>query len=203
MRILLGKIRIKNKDDSSKIVNTNPTATDATFEGRSLVFKCPTCKGTNRIALSDIKPMIGVFVLCETCKNVSHVPSEYSTTPKPTGLEITGSLPVSISKFGDWYFSHPLIDVLIKAGQSNLLADYGLWAFCANCYHQYEKTVLPSFPIMHGVGSGLYLTRTAESTQDMNALLSGHCPSCSHDILLVIVAKIPEYVRNAIGNVKG
>jgi hypothetical protein len=167
------------------------------------MFKCPTCPNAIQVALSEIKPIIGVNVLCQNCRNVAHVPSGYRTTPNPEGLKITGSVQVSIAKFGDWYFSHQLIESLIKTGQSDLLADYGLYGFCAKCYHQYQNTVLVYLPIAQRSGSFLFSTKTPESANDMNALRSGHCPSCGHDSLLVIATEIPDYVRTAIRNAKG
>lgn len=61
----------------------NPFSTDAVFEAGKLEFKCPICQGAMRIALSEIKPIIGIHLLCESCKNVAHVPGGYRTTPTP------------------------------------------------------------------------------------------------------------------------
>jgi hypothetical protein len=194
--------RSKNGYGKGEQPYANPYTTNAVFETGKLVFECPNCRNLTRIALSEIKPIIGVNVLCENCKNVAHVPSGYRTTPNPADLKITGSVPVTIAKFGDWYFSHPLIESLINTGQSDLLFDYGLYGFCAKCYHQYQNTILGSLPIAQRSGGFFFSARTTESANDMNALRSGHCPSCGHDSLLVIAAEIPEYVRIAIHNAK-
>jgi len=176
----------------------NPFSTEAAFEAEDLVFKCPTCHATMRVALTMIKQITGVNVICDKCKNVAHVPGGYKTNPKPVGLKITGSVRVAIAKFGDWYYSHPVINSLIKARQSDLLSDYGLWGFCGGCYHEYQRTVLYILPFVQGSGGVSFGARTPESAKDFNSLASGHCPSCGNDSLIVIVAEIPDYVRSAI-----
>lgn len=176
----------------------NPFSIDALFEAGELVFKCPTCPHAISVALDQIDQIIGANVVCSDCKNVAHVPGAYRTDPKPVGLKITGGVSVTINKFGDWYFSHPLIDSLIKAGQADFLYDYGLWAYCAGCYHQYPATVLTFLPIAQRSGGLVFTAQTPESAKDMESLISGHCPSCGNNSLIVIVADIPNYVRSAI-----
>lgn len=188
---------------SIKMHAPNPFSIDAAFQEGNLIFKCPTCQSKMGVALSGIKPVIGINVLCDNCKNVAHVPGDYGAKPKPAGLKITGSVRVAISEFKDWYYSHPLVDSLIKSGQSDLLNDYGLWGFCANCYHRYQRTVLNIFPLAQSATGFFWGARTPESAKDFNSLNSGRCPSCGHNSLIVIVAEIPNHVRRAILSQRG
>jgi hypothetical protein len=194
---------IKNSPKSSSLNNTNPYCTETVFKAGKLAFKCPSCQNEMNLNPNSIAPIVGSFLKCQKCKNIVHVPSGYQTSNSPVGLKITGSVQVSITKFGDWYFEHPLITSLIEEGNSDLLVDYGLWGFCAKCNHQYKTTNLSSLPIAQRAGGLVYSARTPESANEMNSLLSGHCPSCGNDYLLVIAAEIPDYVRAAIHDAKG
>jgi hypothetical protein len=182
----------------STAATVNPFTTDVVIKSGILLFKCPTCPNTTSVTLQQIDPIIGVSVACSSCKNISHVPGIYKTEPKPPGMKITGSVRVPIAKFADLYFEHPLIQSLINSGQSDLLFDYGLWAFCGACYHQFPATVLWAFSMAHRTGGFVFNARTPDSAIDMNALRDGHCSHCQHKNLIVVVTEIPDYVRNVI-----
>lgn len=185
------------------MTTVNPFTTDSVLKAGKILFKCPTCPNTVSVTLQQIDPIIGVNVICSGCKNISHVPGGYKAEPKPPGMRITGSVRVPIAKFSDWYFEHPVISSLIKSGQSDLLHDHGLWAFCGVCYHQFPATVLCSFSIawsaaQRGAGGYMFFANTPDSAKDMDALRSGHCSHCKHNNLIVIATEIPDYVRNVI-----
>jgi hypothetical protein len=188
---------LPNNTQNSQITSAN------FFSNGKLVFKCPNCGLDMSVKALEIAPVAGSFVLCKNCKNIAHVPSGYQTDANPVDLKITGSVQVPMSKFADWYFENPLIVSLIESGLSDFLTDYGLWAFCSKCYHQYKSTVLVSLPISQRAGGFFFNANSAESADDMNSLRSGHCPSCGNDYLLVIAAEIPDYVRGAIHDAKG
>ena len=182
----------------SAIGMNNPFTSDAVVKGEMIQFKCPTCPNTVSVALQQIDLIIGVSVLCPRCKNVAHVPGVYKTTPSSPGMKISGSVRVPISQFSDWFYAHPYITALIKSGQSELLYDYGLWGFCAACYHQFPATVLWSVSIAQRAGGFVFGAQTPESARDMNALIAGHCSHCQHRELIVVAAEIPDYVRDVI-----
>lgn len=182
----------------------NPFATEAFFdiESEELVFKCPSCSSAVRTSLNQIDPLVGVHVACPGCRNIAHVLGSYkvkleSVPSKITG-KITGGVSVAIAHFSEWYFGHPQVDSLIKAGQSDLLIDYGLWAFCAGCYHQYTATALIPFILTQRARGLVFMARTPESAKDMQSLTSERCLRCSHKDLIVIVTEIPGYVCNAL-----
>jgi hypothetical protein len=176
----------------------NPFTTLATLKGGSISFKCPTCPNTLNASLQQIDPIIGINVACQECKNISHVPGAYKTKANPQGMRITGGVRVPVSQFADWYFGHPLIQGLIKSGQSDLLYNYGLWAFCSACYHQFPATVLGYFAIASRAGGLMFNARTPDSARDMEALRAGHCSQCQSTNLIVLATEIPGYVREVI-----
>jgi hypothetical protein len=109
---------------------------------------------------------------------------------------------VPISQFGEWYFNHPIFCSLLKTKDVDLLPQYGLWAFCAKCYHAYKSTILDELPMLqtmrkHG-GSLFFTAKSEESAIDLRSLASGHCPSCGHENLIAIMTDIPAYVREVI-----
>lgn len=182
----------------------NPFATEAFFdiEPEELVFKCPSCPSAVRTSLNKIDPLVGAHVTCPGCMNIAHVPGSYKVKLESVPSKITGKITVGVSvaiaHFGEWYFGHPQVDSLIKAGQSDLLVDYGLWAFCAGCYHQYTATALIPFTLAQHARGSVFMARTPESAKDMQSLTSGRCLSCGHEDLIVIVSDIPDYVRNTL-----
>jgi hypothetical protein len=175
----------------------NPFSTDAVIQGGELRFQCPTCPGGVAVDLGPMDPITGVNAVCPNCRNVSHVPGGYRAGQKPAGLRIWGGVKVPIARFGDWYAAHPLVASLVESGQSDILNDYGLWAFCASCYHQVPATVLTSLPMAQRASGFVFTARTPGSARDMESLVSGRCPSCGHGELIAIVADIPDYVRQA------
>jgi hypothetical protein len=187
-----------NKEIPAVIVN--PITSEAVVKAGTLLFKCPTCSNKVSVPMRQIDPIIGVSVVCTRCKNISHVPGIYKTEPKPAGMSITGSIRVPITKFPNLYFEHPLIQSLIKSGQSDLLFDYGLWAFCGACYHQFPARVLWAFSIADRAGGFVFNAQTPDSARDMNALRDGHCSHCQHQNLIVVVTEIPDYVRKVIAS---
>jgi hypothetical protein len=185
-----------NKETAAATVN--PFTTDVVIKSGTLLFKCPTCPNILSATLHQIDPIIGVSLACSSCRNISHVPGIYKTEPKTPGMKITGSVRVLISKFADFYFEHPLISSLIDSGQSDLLFDYGLWAFCSACYHQFPATVLWAFSMVHRTGGFIFNAQTPDSTIDMKALRDGHCSHCQNKNLIVVVTDVPDHVRNVI-----
>ncbi len=185
---------------SDKFTNAagNPFTTRAVSKAGKLLFKCPTCPNTISVTMQQIDPIVGVNIVCSSCKKVCHVPGGYKSGPNPQGLRITGSVRVPIIKFYDWYFEHPFIISLIKSGQSELLNDYGLWASCGVCYHPFLPTVINAFAMTRRSYSLFFNARTSDSARDMEALRNGHCSQCPNNNLNVIVAEIPDYVRNTI-----
>jgi len=179
--------------------NVNPFTADVAIQSETLVFKCPTCPNPIRAPLQNIDPIVGLSVLCPSCKNVSHVPGIYKTELKPTDTRITGSVRVPIANLWDWYYEHPYIVSLIKSGQASLLYDYGFWAYCGACYHEFHATVLISFIITMRRPT-TFFAKTPDSARDYNALRDGQCAHCQHKDILVIVSEIPDYVRNVIAS---
>jgi hypothetical protein len=191
------------QQQKTPVASANPFTIDVVIKSGMLIFKCPTCPNALSVALQKIDPIIGVSLLCSSCKNISHVPGIYKTEPKPAGMRITGSVRVPVVKLSDFYHEHPLIKSLIESHQSDFLNDYGLWAFCSTCYHQYPSTVLTSLAMyqpmaQRGAGELTFMANTPTSAQDMDALLAGHCSQCNNNNLIVIVSEIPDYVRNVI-----
>ncbi len=181
----------------------NPTTTYTVLKAGKLLFKCPTCPNTVSVTLQKIDPIIGVNVACSGCKNISHVPGGLIAEPTPPGMRITGGGRVPIAQFSKWYYENPLITSVIQRGQSDLLSDYGLWAFCGACYHQFPAIVLTFLAISQSMAQRtsdgfMFTGHTPDSEKDMDALRSGHCSHCMHKNLIVIAADIPDNVRNAI-----
>jgi hypothetical protein len=197
------QLQTPNRDEMAIV---GAFATDVVYREEKAFFKCPSCQDTMSISQLQIDPIIGVNVACSSCKNIAHVPGGYKMDPPLVGLRIAGSVRVPIAKFGDWYYAHPLIASLIKSGQSDLLFDYGLWAFCSVCYHQFHATVLSYFAMAQATyfsnpgstGGFIFNARTPESAKDMEALRAGHCPHCQNENLIVIIAEIPDYVRTIL-----
>jgi phage FluMu protein Com len=186
------------ENNGVSMAGENPFTGSGVQKTGSLIFKCPTCSNMLSASLIQIDPIIGIHVACPQCKNISHVPGAYKAKANPTGMRITGGVRVAVSQFGEWYFGHPLIQGLIKSGQSDLLYNHGLWAFCGACYHQFPATVLCSFAIACRASGFVFNARTPESARDMEALRAGHCPQCRNSNLIAIATEIPGYVRNAI-----
>jgi len=186
------------QQQKTPVASANPSTTDVVIKSGTLLFKCPTCPSNISVPLQNIDPIVGISVLCSSCKYISHVPGIYKTESTPPNTRITGSIRVPIAKLWDWYYEHPFIISLIKNSQATLLYDYGLWAFCGACYHQFPTTVLISFIMSHRANEITFFAQTPDSAGDMNALRNGHCSHCQHKELIVVVSEIPDYVRNII-----
>jgi hypothetical protein len=201
---IFGEKKPVNSAENNLISTTgeNPFTAEGIQNAGAFFFKCPTCSNTLSTSLLQIDPIIGVNVACPQCKNISHVPGAYKTWANPSGMKITGGVRVPVSQFGEWYFGHPLIQGLIKTGQSDLLYNHGLWAFCSTCYHQFPATVLSTFAIASRAGGLVFNARTPDSARDMDALRAGYCPQCQNTTLIVIAAEIPVYVRDVISQTK-
>jgi hypothetical protein len=181
----------------------NQFTPDVVRKDGKLHFKCPTCSTTVIVSPQNIDPIIGVNVACSSCKNISHVPGGFKAESAPAGLRIAWGVRIPIAKFSDWYYENPVITSLIQKGQSDLLNDYGLWAFCGACYYQYPKTILTSLATSQSMaqrraGGFEFSASTSGSAKDMEALRSGYCPQCGGKELIVIASEIPEYVRKVI-----
>jgi len=194
------------QQQKTPVASANPFTNDVVIKSGMLLFKCPTCPSNINVPLQNIDPIVGISVLCSNCKNISHVPGMYKTEPKPAGMRITGGIRVPIANFSDWYYEHPYIASLIKDRQSDLLFDYGLWAFCNTCHHQYASTVLNYFAMAQVTyfsnpnfkGDFVFNAQSPESASDMDALRSGHCSHCQDKNLIVIVTEIPDYISTII-----
>lgn len=198
----------RKQQRKTPVASANPFTADVVIKSGTLLFKCPTCPNNISVSLQNIDPIAGISVLCSSCKNIIHVPGIYKTEPKPAGMRITGGIRVPIAKFSDWYYEHPYIVSLINNKQSDLLFDYGLWAFCNTCHHQYSSTVLNYFAMAqatyfsdpNSTDNFAFPAQTPESANDMAALRSGHCSHCQDKNLFVIVTEIPDYVRAIIAS---
>jgi len=179
--------------------NINPSTTAILSRTDKLVFKCPTCPANITVSLAQIDRIAGANVLCTGCKNIVHVPGAYGSNAKSVGLKITGGVTVTIADFNEWWGNHRLVASLLKDGELDLLYDYGLWAFCEKCYHRYHPYAVFCLPVGQRATSTKISTELMpESGRDLEALLSGYCPSCHHSRFIVIVAEIPDYVRTTI-----
>jgi hypothetical protein len=181
----------------------NPIPPDEILKEENLHFKCPTCPNILSVNPQQIDSIVGINVACPACKNISHVPGGFKAEQTPSAKRITGGVRVPIVKFSDWYYENPVITSLIQRGQSDLLDNYGLWAFCSVCYHQFSATILTPLAIAQsmtkrGAGGFVFTARIPGSAKDMDALRSGHCSHCKGTSLIVIAAEIPDNVHNVI-----
>lgn len=186
---------------------------------------CPGCKGISHVPgvykIEDQKTII----LCENCSQKLRVPFTepakelvvtcpkcrhefaYHAEPKLPNNKICGSVRVPIANFSDLYYEHPIITSLISKGDSDILNDYGLWAFCAKCNYQFPSHLLTTLAInqsmaKRGGGEMLFMANSSQSAKDMNALRAGHCSRCNHKDLIVVVTVIPDRVRTAVQSKK-
>ncbi|MBI5407374.1 MAG: hypothetical protein HZA18_06745 [Nitrospirae bacterium] len=172
--------------------------------GKRIEFSCPACQTLIGSQNPHYDPILGGDFCCPSCGSISHVPASFFTKANPVGLKITASILVPISEFSDWYYAHPIFRSLIETQDQalSLYEYYGLWAYCAKCYHRYKSSALAGLPIAQSVQErgGQFLNRASseKSAKDMNALISGNCPSCSSEILMAIMTDIPDDVRKGI-----
>jgi len=168
---------------------------DRLTEGvKGVRFACPTCKLPNYCWVSDMADDVGANVLCGHCGNISHVPAAFKNAKDAVGLEIPGCSYVPIAEFEDWLMSHPVY----SSENIEDLGSYGLWAFCADCKHQFSSTVLPTFSIAVGMKGFVFNAKTQKSSDDMRGLLDGKCPACGDKYLLALMIEIPDEVRESI-----
>jgi hypothetical protein len=193
---------IQGSSPNKYIGELNPSSNKVFIREDKLVFKCPTCPGEVTVSLNKIDAIVGITVQCPTYKNLAHVPGAFKIIVNPSGVRIIGGVHITIAKFGEWWYSHPLVDTLTKYNQINLLNDYSLWATCAECYHNYQPTVLFCLPRAQKSRNFEFNPRTPESALDMQSLRSGHCPSCNHNSLIAILADIPVYVSTYIETIR-
>lgn len=193
------KSRGKSAFDASvwKKGEVNPVSTKASISNGELSFLCPTCQlSTAPDKCSDVDPIIGHNYKCFHCSGVSHVPGAFNSSSIPTDAKITGGVLVPIIQYSEYCYSHPIFRSYVETQKSDLFDNYGLWAYCAKCYHIYNRPVLNSFITMQSIGpkSFTFLAKTDQSAKDMEALSSGRCPSCSHDTLIAVITDVPDYV---------
>ena len=154
---------------------------------------------------SHYDPVLGGDFSCQSCGSISHVPPGFFTKHETHGLKITAGVLVPISDFSDWYYSHPIIRSILKdhdEGLLNLYEYYGLSAYCAKCEYRYKNSSLYGLPMAqstqkHG-GQFINWGSSEKSAKDMNALISGSCPSCGSEMLMAIMTEIPDDVRQGI-----
>lgn len=223
-----------------------PFTYDARYVEGGIEWQCPTCPNVIRATLAQIDPVIGVNVVCKSCRGVSHLPGAYKLPSEKTIIscvncgqklrvpytppgggkpvtcpkcrhefpyqaipefpktKITGSIRVSITGFSDLYYAHPWITAVVGKGESDLLNNYGLWAFCASCLHAFPPTVLTTLAIQQSMaargstGGFIFNANSEASAKDMRGLQKGQCAYCGHKEILVLAAEITDSMRAEI-----
>src|SRR3990172_5607924 len=177
----------------------NPFTTSASLiSGGGIEFICPVCKTSIGSKNPNYDLIFGGDLSCPNCESILHVPAAFFTKNNPTGLKITASVLIPISEFSDWYYAHPIFRSLIEAQDAALsfYEYYGLWAYCAKCYYRYKSSALAGFPRAQSTkkygGQFINLASSEKSAKDMNALISGNCPSCGSENLIAIMTDIPN-----------
>jgi len=157
-------------------------------------FLCPTCSLPNTCFDSNIADAVGALVQCRHCGNVCHVPTAYRTQRDVSGLAVRGGICVPIVEFADWFFAHPSY----MSANAEIYASYGLWGFCAGCYHGYASTVLVMLPAFAQAKGVFFNAKSNESADDFKALTDKHCRSCGHSDLIALMVDVPQCVRDAV-----
>lgn len=187
------KLFIKSpKTSGNLIVKENPFTYDFRLSNEFIRYHCPLCQSLNIVSLDQVHEFVGVQVLCSSCNIASHVPGIVKWDSKAKGIKITAGVKVRISEFSDWYFAHPINQSLLRSKKLLDHCQYGLWAYCANCQHQYKNTVLSEFSFANP--NTIFTAHSTSSARDWEGLMDGRCPECSHSDLIVIVTDIPEYI---------
>lgn len=239
---------IFNKQPPSQVPTgcETPFNFDARYVLGGIEFQCPTCPNVLRVALAQIDPVIGVNVICTSCRGVSHLPGAYKLpsettiivcvncgqklrvpyTPPGSGRPVTcpkcrtefpyqaipdlpkakisGSIRVPVTGFSELYYAHPWIAAVVGKGESDLLNNYGLWAFCASCLHAFPPSVLSTLAIQQSMeargstGGFIFNANSEASAKDMGGLRKGQCAHCGHKEILVLVAEITDAMRAEI-----
>jgi len=176
----------------------NPFTTNAKVDA-GIEFQCPMCSERITYPNPRVEPILGGHFECNSCKDISHIPSAFFSAAKPPGLKITAGVLVPIAQWSEWYHSHPAFCSLLRTNSTSLHDNYGLWAFCARCYYLYQKSVLSVLSLTQQGGPTLpFGASSIESALEMRALTAGHCPRCGDAVLIAIMADVPVYVREAI-----
>jgi hypothetical protein len=163
---------------------------------RGVKFLCPSCRLPTYCFDSDINVDTGAMVQCGNCGNISHVPAVCKVRADVPTAEIMACIYVPIAEFGDWFFGHPCYD----SANVEDWGSYGLWAYCAQCKHQFKSTVLAIFPAARLAKSLVFNASSPASARDMDGLLEGKCPQCSDSNLLALMIEIPEPLRRKIAH---
>lgn len=162
------------------------------------VFPCPSCESINSVPITDIDPILGTETMCLDCQNMLHIPGGYRTKTDLPNIAVTAAIPVAISKFPIFYTNHPIIRNLKSEGITNIIIQYGMWGFCQKCHHAFSPAVLINLPT---IGEEVDTrAMSIDEMAEMKTMRMGHCPYCSHRILLVIISDVPPYVISASQN---
>lgn len=176
----------------------NPYTTDVvTFP--IIHFNCPICESLIEYSDSRVDPFHGKFFQCHKCKIISHVSGGTIFGPHCA----TACILLPISNWSEWYYNHPMT----KNENMKFHDYYGLWAFCAKCYHQYQVTVLSMLAtvkesLKYVNGDAFFKANAEKSAADMKALIAGKCPTCEHDTVMAVMTDIPDHVHQEINLLK-
>lgn len=195
-----------SKVPAMQMGHENPFTTKTFHRADGMAYRCPTCNEPVGLQLAQVDPITGVRVLCESCRNLAHVPGIVTRIPKDTNLEVTTSetvkvvagVRVPIIQFSDWYHAHPITKALYESRRPDYHSHYGVWAFCDYCHHEYRSNLLPTFTVAHHTKSFVFNAHSPQSKRDMDGLMSGKCPDCGGGGLIAIVTDIPDYVLERI-----
>jgi hypothetical protein len=161
------------------------------------IIPCVNCGQKLRVPFTP--PGGGRPVTCPKCRHEF----PYEALPALPKARITGSLRTKVTGFSDLYYAHPWITAVVGKGDSDLLNNYGLWAFCAKCLHAFPPSVLTTLAIQQsmaarGGGGFIFNANSNASAADMRGLQQGRCAHCGHDEILVLAAEITESMRYEI-----
>ncbi len=168
------------------------------FKNGRVMFHCTDCGHINGLVLSEVDRLVGRCVLCDSCRMISHIPGSVLWKKQPDDFEITPGTRQKIADFPEWYTQHPITKELLASGHSSYHIHYGLWAFCSKCYYEYEHQILSTFVNVIKIKGFIFNAHSAKSASDMDGLLNNSCPNCGHDSVIVLVGKIPVFVREKI-----
>jgi len=163
-------------------------------DSRGLRFLCPACSSPNTVLDSALTTPFGARVRCH-CGCFSHAPSTVKTKADVRGIAIHGAVRVSIADFPHWLAGHPSH----RTSNSEVYANYGLWATCAGCGYEYETTVTampfvwatPAKTTIMGVNS-------EKSGREFRALAQKQCPSCGDPDLYALLVDVPKEIADFV-----
>ena len=187
----------KNKNiPVMEIGKQNPFTDEFIIDNNILIFNCPSCGDKKEFNIKDTDPITGTPLQCDKCKNVNHIPRNFSSKKSTLGLKITCGVNVPIKQYGNWYSGHPTTLLLNKENKLEYIAQFCLWAFCYNCLYQFPKSVISQLPIAQEIeqygGTHIFSALTTESNIDMHSLEKGKCPKCSCIDLIAIINDLPN-----------